>query len=272
MTGAAPSRWRPSPFLLGSAALHVAAGAAVAAMPSWWLPLLALAVADHAAIVAAGLLPRCSWLGPNLRRLPSDAVARGEVALTFDDGPDPELTPAVLALLEEHGARASFFAIGKRVERHFDVAAEIASRGHRVENHTFSHPHTFFFLPPAAIGRQLDRAQQAVASATGRAPRYLRAPAGIRGPLLEPVLAQRGLHLVSWTRRAFDTVATDPRRIAARLLADVAAGDILLLHDARHRLDPHGCRVLLPALAEVLSGLADRGLTAVPLPDPPTAA
>lgn len=264
-----PPRWRPSVFLTLSAASHVAAGAAVAAVPAWWPPLLALAVADHAAIVAAGLLPRCSWLGPNLRRLPPEAAACGEVALTFDDGPNPTVTPAVLELLARHGARASFFAVGREVETHPELTAEVAGRGHRVENHTFSHPPGFFFLPPAALARQVERTQRAVASATGRVPVYLRAPAGIRGPLLEPVLFHRGLRLASWSRRAYDTVATDPQRVADRLLAKVEAGDILLLHDASHRHDPDGRRVLLPALEKVLTGLTARGLQPVPLPDPP---
>jgi len=267
-TDPTPGRWRPSPLLVASAAMHVVGVAAVASTPSWWPTVLAALVADHAVVVASGLLPRCSWLGPNMRRLPPEAAARGEVGLTFDDGPDPDVTPAVLDLLDRHGVTASFFVIGSLVERHPELAAETAARGHTLENHTFSHPHHFFFFPPAALGREIDHAQAVITAVAGRPPHYLRAPAGIRGPQLEPMLVHRGLRLASWTRRAFDTVAHDPRKVTARLLAEIAGGDVLLLHDGNLRHDPGGRTVLLPALAAVLEGLAARGLRPVALPRP----
>ena len=70
------------------------------------------------------------------------------ISLTFDDGPHPELTPRVLDVLDEHGARASFFCVGQLVEKHASLVREMAERGHRIENHTWSHPNAFAFLPP----------------------------------------------------------------------------------------------------------------------------
>ena len=77
--------------------------------------------ANHALLTAMGLWPRSTWLGPNLVRLPEAARARGEIALTFDDGPDPEVTPAVLDLLDERAVKASFFCIGDRARANPDA-------------------------------------------------------------------------------------------------------------------------------------------------------
>jgi peptidoglycan/xylan/chitin deacetylase (PgdA/CDA1 family) len=252
-------------FVRASAALHVLGPASLLVRPSLWPFVVSGLVADHLLLVAGGLVPRSRLLGPNVVRLD---VSEPVVALTFDDGPDPELTPRVLETLERRGARASFFCIGERAERHPGLVREIARAGHAVENHTWRHPLHFFFLAPGALGREIDRAQRVLADAAGRAPAYVRAPAGIRSPLLQPALARRGLALVSWTRRGFDTVSADAARVAARLLRGSAAGDILLLHDGGTRRDAAGGPSVIRALDLVLDGLAERGLSAVALPRP----
>ncbi len=212
-----PRPYRPSALVRGSLALHLAAGAACALRAHLWPWALGAVVADHLALTAAGLWPRASLLGPNWTRLPAEAAARAEIAITLDDGPDPEVTPALLALLESHGVRASFFCVGARVARWPRLAREIAARGHDVENHSQQHLHRFSLLGPHALRAEIERAQQCIAATTGAAPRFFRAPAGLRNPFLEPVLARAGLTLVSWTRRGFDTVSRDPARVLARL-------------------------------------------------------
>jgi peptidoglycan/xylan/chitin deacetylase (PgdA/CDA1 family) len=257
---------RALPALLRlSVALHVVVAVGLVAVPSWWPWLVAFLVADHVLVVGASLAPRSRLLGPNLSRLSGDPGNR--VALTFDDGPDPEVTPAVLDLLKRHGATATFFVVGERVARHPELVAEVARRGHRVENHSFGHPIGFWFLPPQTLVAQLDRAQLAVRAACGRRPVYFRAPAGIRPPWIAPFLARRGLQLVSWTRRGLDTVTRDPKRVAARLLAGLRAGDILLLHDHGSALDRDGRPVVLGALERVLAGVTAAGLRGVALPE-----
>lgn len=259
-------RVRTSGFLIGSAAAHVAAAVAILVAPGWWPWLVAGLVADHALIAAAGLVPTCGLLGPNLRRLGRDAAGRGEVALTFDDGPDPEVTPRVLELLDGAGAGATFFPVGRRAVARQDLVREVAAAGHCLGNHTWSHPAGFWFLPPAGLAREIDRAQRALADLGGVPPRWFRAPAGIRSPLLEPQLARRGMGLVSWTRRGYDTVSGDPERVAARLLDGLEAGDVLLLHDVSTSRTRGGRPVVLEVLPRVLDALADRGLRSVPLP------
>jgi peptidoglycan/xylan/chitin deacetylase (PgdA/CDA1 family) len=268
VSGAPTGRRRLPPLLGASIGLHAAALGALALRPGAWRAVVALLVADHALLAGAGLWPRSRLLGPNLNRLPADRAAAGEVALTFDDGPDPEVTPGVLELLAAAGARASFFCIGERAAARPELVAEIVRRGHRVENHSHRHSHWFSLLGPRAAAREVDRAQAALAAAAGRPPVWFRAPAGLRSPWFGLLLARRGLALASWTRRGFDTVDRDPGRVSRRLLAGLGAGDVLLLHDGGAARTAGGRPVVLEALPRVLETLAGRGLAAVPLPDP----
>jgi peptidoglycan/xylan/chitin deacetylase (PgdA/CDA1 family) len=125
--------------------------------------------------------------------------------ITIDDGPEPEVTPQVLDLLDAHGQRATFFCIAERVLKHPALAREIVRRGHSIQNHTAQHRHNFSFLGPRGFAAR-DRARPGHArEITGQRPTFFRAPAGLRNPFLEPVLHRLGLSLVSWTRRGFDT-------------------------------------------------------------------
>ena len=246
---------------------HAAAALGLAAHPPAWAWALGAAAASHAAMGVAGLLPRNSLLGPNLSRLPDGARRRGEVALTFDDGPDPEVTPRVLDLLDEHGAAASFFLIGRRAARHAPLARELVRRGHSAENHTHGHPPGFAALPFGAMRREIAAAQEAIAEAAGAAPRFFRPPAGLRSPLLDPNLAAAGLLHASWTRRGYDTIRRDPDALLRRLGRGLAAGDVLLLHDGNAaRARGSGAPVVLEALPDLLRRIAEAGLRAVSLP------
>jgi peptidoglycan/xylan/chitin deacetylase (PgdA/CDA1 family) len=256
-----PPRRHAAPFVVASAGLHVAGAATLLAWPAAWPAVAGALVTDHLGLLAAGLLPRTTLLGANLTRLPPAAAACGEIALTLDDGPDRTVTPRALDLLDQYGARATFFCIGARAERYPDLVREIARRGHRVENHSYAHAHTFAFGLPSRLRRDIEAASELIERLTGRRPVYFRAPAGVRNPLLEGVLQRCGLTLVSWTRRGFDTVSGDPAAITARLLRGLAAGDILLLHDGGNPPAP----VLLAALDAVLREAQARGLRLAPL-------
>src|SRR2546430_2585543 len=191
----APQPRRPSALLRGSVALHLGAVGALLARPRWWPWALGAVLADHLLLTAAGLWPRSRLLGPNWTRLPPAAGGggAGAIAITIDDGPDPDVTPRVLALLEAHGARATFFCIGERVARHPGLAREIVRRGHAIENHSQRHLQRFSLLGPRALAREIGCAQQTIAAATGEVAQFFRAPAGLRNPFLEPVLARDGL-------------------------------------------------------------------------------
>jgi peptidoglycan/xylan/chitin deacetylase (PgdA/CDA1 family) len=260
-----PRRWRPSPFLAASAGLHgVALATVVASPPSWPLAVGGL-VANDIAIVVAGLLPRCGWLGPNITRLPEGPTGRALVGLTFDDGPDPDVTPAVLEQLAKAGARATFFCIGQRARAYPDLVAAMRDQGHGVENHSFSHPNGFACLSPAGMRREILLGQDAIAGLGGGRPRFFRPPAGIQNPWLSPILARAGLSLVSWTRRGFDTVSRSGARVAARLQRGLGPGDILLLHDGSSARGAGGGPVVLDALPRLLDEMQRRGLQSAAL-------
>ena len=261
------SRWRPAPALGASMALHLLAIPALLAAPAAWPLWAGLLAADHVALGLLGLSPGAAWIGASVTRLPAPAAARNEVALTFDDGPDPEVTPRILDLLDRAGARASFFCIGRRAARYPALVADIVARGHSVENHSYHHAAGFALRPPWVIRRDLLQAQTVLTALVGRAPRFVRAPFGIRGPMLDPALAGTGLTHVAWTRRGRDTVTGDPARIHATLTRDLAGGDILLLHDSGAAPGPDGASVVLSVLPALLADLRAAGLRSVGLPE-----
>ena len=258
--GPRPARAGTPAFVRLSAALHLAGAAICLVAPRAWPYVVATIVPDHLLLAWGSLRPRSTLVGPNLRRLPA-GTADHEVALTFDDGPDPRTTPRVLDLLDRHRARATFFCVGRKAERHPDLVREIARRGHRVENHSFGHAWMFCCLSPDAQARDIDRAQATLARLAGAVPRYFRAPAGLRSPWLDGVLRSRRLTLVSWTRRGLDTVHRNPGPVVRRLTRGLAAGDILVLHDG-------GGAAGAESLPRLLDALAAARLRSVPLPDP----
>ena len=258
--------WTMPALLRASVGLHAcAAGVALAAPHAAWYALGAV-VLDHAAITAAGLLPRCGWLGPNITRLGETSAQWGEVALTIDDGPDPQVTPQVLDTLEAHGLRASFFCIAEKARRHPALVREIAARGHSVQNHSDHHPLGFATLGPRRMRAEIERAQETLAQLTRERPLFFRAPAGLRNPFLDPALHRLGLQLVSWTRRAYDTREGRPQRVLERLCRGLAGGDILLLHDGNAARSPDGRPVILEVLPLLAQRMQALGLHAVTLP------
>lgn len=263
MKDARAPRWQPSPLVQGSLGLHVLATAGLFT-PAWPWSLGAL-VADHALVAFAGLWPRSTWLGPNLTHLPRQ---QPQVAITIDDGPDPEVTPAVLDLLDAHQATATFFCIGAHVQTHPALAREIVRRGHAIGNHSQHHRHHFSVMGPGQIRREISAAQDSIAQATGVTPAWFRAPAGLRNVFLDPVLHEQGLRLASWTRRGFDTRTGDAALVLQRLTRGLAAGDILLLHDHHAARTPQGHPVLLEVLPGLLQATRERGLQTVRLDAP----
>jgi peptidoglycan/xylan/chitin deacetylase (PgdA/CDA1 family) len=263
-------RWAGTPLLYGSVAVHLAAAAVTVARPRLWPWTLGAVVLDHLLLAAAGLWPRSHWLGSNWTHLPASSAARGEIAITIDDGPDPDVTPHVLEVLAAFEARASFFCIGERVTRYPDLAQEIVRQGHSVENHSHRHRHSFSLLGPRRMAAEIAQAQECIAQVTGETPRFFRAPAGLRNPFLEPILSRLKLQLVSWTRRGFDTVNADADDVYHRLCRSLRDGDILLLHDGHSARAPIGAPaagtpVILQVLPRLLETLRQRQLRPVSL-------
>ena len=264
-TASPPTRWPWPPLLRASVGVHAAALGAAALLPGAAPWALGAVVLNHVLITATGLWPRSEGLGPNVQRLPPAAVARGAIAVTIDDGPDAETTPLVLDTLAALGWHASFFCIAERARQQPALVRRIVAAGHDVQNHSAHHRHHFSVMGPRALEREVGDAQSILADITGCRPHAFRAPAGLRNPFLDPVLHGLGLHLVSWTRRGFDTREADPARVLARLARGLAGGDILLLHDGHAARAAGGRAVLLDVLPALLAHCRERGLTPVTL-------
>lgn len=268
MRGTANARaWHRSRAIRLTLAVHAMGALVLAVQPGLWAWVATALAANHLVLTLAVFWPRGNFLGPNLSRLSRADGDEGRVVLTFDDGPDPDVTPQVLDLLDRYRMKASFFCIGERAAAFPEIVKEIARRGHSVENHSHAHAHAFAFYGIGRLAREVDAAQAIIAAHAGRAPAFFRAPAGFRSPLLDPVLAMRGLHYASWTRRCYDTVCRDPRVALERLTRGLAAGDILLLHDGGYARTPEGEPMVLAILPSLLDRLARQGLRSVALPD-----
>jgi len=189
-------------------------------------------------------------------RLPHD---RG-VALTFDDGPHPQGTPAVLELLASRDAKATFFLVGEQVDRFPSLAAEIASAGHEVAVHGYRH-RLLLRRSPSGFAADLDRAVAAIGEATGRAPAVYRPPYGIFSLPALAVVRRRRLTPLLWTRWGKDwrPDATGPS-ISALACASLAPGDVVVLHDADHYSSPGAWRNTAAALPSILDAVAALGV------------
>ena len=205
--------------------------------------------------IAAGVLAIRPLLGVR------DRTASGEgVALTFDDGPHPEGTPAVLELLAGGDAPATFFLVGEQVERRPGLAAEIAAAGHEIALHCQRH-RSLLRLGPRAVRDDLARAFETIVGATGVEPRLYRPPYGVLNTAALAYARRRGWETVLWTREGHDWQArATPESIASRLTRGLRLGDVLLLHDADYYSAPGSWRNTLGALPLLLELLEEQGL------------
>lgn len=174
-------------------------------------------------------------------------IANG-IWLTLDDGPDPVDTSAILDLLDRHDAKATFFVIGEKAEKHPDLIREIHRRGHQVGNHSWSHPRaSFWCLGPGATRREIVKCQRMVEGIIGQAPKVFRAPVGHYNFFVHPVLKQEGLKLVGWSSRGFDGVASPLAEVIRRIRRTAGEGGIILAHEGT----PIACEVVADILAMV---------------------
>ena len=257
--------WKPAPVIYISLFLHLFAFALLSISIISWKWALAIIIANHIGICLSVLFPKSSFIGLNETHLPAYAKQRNEVAITFDDGPDPEITPQVLDLLDQHQVKASFFCIGEKVAKFPEIAKEIIRRGHTIENHSYHHSLFFSLFGFSKLHKELNEAQQVIYETTGQLPRYFRAPAGFRNPMLDPILAKNGLYYVSWTRRALDGVKCNAESALKRLLKSFSAGDILLLHDGTKARTNDNKAVVLIVLPMLLDEAKARGFKVVSL-------
>lgn len=211
-------------------------------------PALGAVVAG--ALAHGAFYPNSPIFGRVIGHLPGDAP---RVALTFDDGPNPNATPAILDALGERGVKASFFILGRHAERWPQLVRRIADEGHSVCNHGYHH-RKLHFKSPSYVRDDLQLGTSAVVEACGVRPRFFRAPHGFRSPWVTAIARSLGQRTVGWGHGVWDTALPGVDVIVERTLRVAHAGAILLLHDG-DGYDPLGDRV---QTAQAVPIIADR--------------
>ena len=182
------------------------------------------------------------------------------MALTFDDGPNPDATTRILDLLGAAGHRATFFVIGARAEAHPALMLEIVRRGHTIGNHSFAHASLTPLWTTRRTAADMVHAQQVIAHAARTTPKWYRPPIGLFGPRIESAARRAGLRLAGWSLRSNDGAPPiwryDAARVCARIAARLRDGDVVLMHDRPMTAE---------ALPRVLELLEARGLRSVTL-------
>ena len=238
--------------------------AAVSLIPVYGLTPLGWLTAAAVGIHAWGVVnPRSSLYMPVWWRLPAPCTG---VALTFDDGPHPERTPAVLDLLAQHGQRATFFVIGENVRRYPALVRRIVAEGHALGLHSDSHSWMFNCWPPGRVQRDLERCGAAIADATGRpAPVLFRPPVGLKNPMVGFVTGRMKLRTVTWSCRGLDTGSSSVDQVTQRILKGLRPRAILTLHDGAEPKRPRLGMLCPEVLTRILPLMKERGLTSLPI-------
>ncbi len=240
--------------------------------------LLATPVTVAAALIAYGAVnPRSELFGPTVRGTNSPR----RLAITFDDGPNPKVTPDLLKLLKRYQARATFFVIGRFARECPELVREIGDRGHAIGNHTQTHAN-LFWCRPSQIRAEIARCNEALVSISGAAPKWFRPPWGMRNPWVISGAAAVGLRTVMWTQLPGDWRGKPaewliPRMepIAIRVQKTgkassnpiIAGGDVLCLHDGDYRFLNGDRRATLGVLEYWLPRWRDLGLEFVTIDD-----
>jgi peptidoglycan/xylan/chitin deacetylase (PgdA/CDA1 family) len=196
--------------------------------------------------------------GTFLRTVIGSRSGEQVVALTFDDGPDPGSTPAILRHLARFDARATFFLLGQNVSAHPGLARAIAEGGHAIGTHAFTH-RNLAHCDPLEVIRELRRCQRAIEDATGERPRIMRPPYGFQRARTFLMARALGLRVVHWSVSGEDWLGHPPEAVCERVLSAAAPGSVVLLHD--------GQPPTVAALPMILEGLSRRGHRFVTVPE-----
>jgi peptidoglycan-N-acetylglucosamine deacetylase len=230
---------------VGREARDLALGLSAGVLGAYWLP------------AAAGPCPPLRPLLGVHDRIP----ASDRVLLTFDDGPHPQGTPAVLEALREHGATATFFLVGEQVARWPTLAAEIAAAGHEIGLHGYRH-RCLLFVTPWRLRDDLRRAEALIMQAAEYAPKLYRPPYGILTSASLVAARAHGWQPMLWSRHGLDWAkSATPASVAGRLTRGLRGGDVLLLHDADHYAAHESWRTTAAATPRILEAATAAGLT-----------
>jgi len=242
-------------MIAGFAAFGAAAALLLFARSLAPLPLLGF-------VLTCAFAPFLPGLGFYLPIISRGGRGQGGVSLTFDDGPDPEITPRLLELLDERGVCATFFVTGEKADAHPELIWEIILRGHAIGNHSYHHLPLLMLTGMRTLRVEV-KATQAALARFGIVPLAFRPPVGITNPHLWSVLLEQGMYCLTFSCRAPDWGNRRVDGLSARVLHKVSPGDIVALHDvAPSQARPED---FLREIACLIDGLRARELDITPL-------
>ncbi len=174
---------------------------------------------------------------------------RMEIALSFDDGPHPRLTPIILDILEEYGIKATFFMVGENVKYYPDAARAVVEAGHEIGNHTFSH-RKFGRMNEHEMLDEIASCEDAISSVSETPVHFIRPPEGQMNDTMRRVIGTLDYRIILWDVDTRDWAHTPPAEISRHILETVQAGDIILMHDfiGHDSPTPEALRMVLPEL------------------------
>ncbi len=174
-----------------------------------------------------------------------------QIAITFDDGPHPRLTPEILDILDRYGVKATFFMVGVNVENYPETAKEVILRGHEVGNHTYSH-HVMWDLSENDVERELVGCEERLEELCEYRPHLFRPPQGAINERIEHCSSVNDYKLILWSLDTRDWENKNTEEIVERVLSSISPGDIILMHDyiGTHSKTPEALEILLPRLIE----------------------
>ncbi|MDY7393866.1 polysaccharide deacetylase family protein [Aureibaculum sp. 2210JD6-5] len=158
-----------------------------------------------------------------------------QVAITFDDGPNPQFTLPILAILKKHNINATFFCIGKNIEEHPELFKQIANDGHIVGNHSYSHSNNFGFFSSNKVINEINTTNKLILKISNLNCNLFRPPFGVTNPAIKNAIKKTKHHVIGWSVRSLDTKIKEPREILKRITKNLKAGDVILLHDTNKR-------------------------------------
>jgi peptidoglycan/xylan/chitin deacetylase (PgdA/CDA1 family) len=247
-------------ILTGVTLIVVALGRpAVPGRAGWLLPVTGLLGILLLGSWIGANSPTADWFGPTIAHGPR---SRPQVAITFDDGPNSGATLMIAHLLDAHGAKGTFFTVGKAVDSRPDITRELIEDGQLIGNHSYHHDEWRWLDPRYP---ELMRAQHAIREQTGVCPAFYRPPHGQHTPFMAWVMGQHHVRMVGWDVSAGDWATNDPYLIARRVLDYVRPGSIIDLHDGLDGEVNADRTVLVRAMPLILDGLQARGLQPVRL-------
>ena len=179
-----------------------------------------------------------------------------KIAITFDDGPDPGITPEILRILDEFNAKATFFCIGNQVEKNKELLKKIDSKGHLLGNHSYSHEFWFDLYPANKMQKDIKKTNGLIFETIGKKTKLFRPPYGVTNPSLKKAIKDLNFNTIGWSIRSLDTVSKTEKTIK-RIKKKLSPGNIILFHDNREQI--------IPILKEFMDYAKSEGYEIVPL-------